>query len=152
MAFNQSIADHVCEELARGRSLLSISADQGMPSLTTLRNWESEHEEHGANSLRARELGCHALAEECVDIADNDERDWEAIKDQDGHVTGIRVDGEHVQRSRLRIDTRMRLIGKWLPKIYGDHSAVDLNIKKDAADMTDAELQAVIERRAKPEP
>ncbi len=120
MAFNQEIADKVCEELSKGRSLLSISKDDGMPGLTTLRDWEVEHAEHGANSLRARERGCHALAEECVDIADDGERDWEPVKDAEGNIVGIRVDGEHIQRSKLRIDTRMRLIGKWLPKVYGD--------------------------------
>ena len=75
-------------------------------------------------TLRARENGCHALAAQCLAIADNDTRDWEPVKDQYGQVIDIRVNGEHVQRSRLKIETRMRLIGKWLPKIYGDKVAI----------------------------
>ena len=38
--------------------------------------------------------------------------------------TGYRLNGEHIQRSRLRIETRMRLLGKWLPKVYGDKMAL----------------------------
>lgn len=113
----------ICEGLAEGRSLLEICEAMGIPN-STARKWEVDNPEHGANSLRAREIGCHALADQCLTIADDDTRDWEAVEDADGQVIGVRVDGEHVQRSKLRIDTRMRLIGKWLPKIYGDRTVV----------------------------
>jgi hypothetical protein len=33
---------------------------------------------------------------------------------------GPRFDAEHVQRSRLRLDTRKWLLSKALPKVYGD--------------------------------
>lgn len=32
------------------------------------------------------------------------------------------VDGDHIQRSRLRVDTRKWLLSKVLPKVYGDKS------------------------------
>ena len=124
MAFDQAIADRVCEELAKGRSLLQISRDEGMPAESTLRLWEEKNPEHAANSLRARAYGCHSLAEECIDIADNGRNDWMAQEDPDN--PGYRVNGEHIQRSRLRIDTRMRLIGKWLPKVYGEKTHTEL--------------------------
>lgn len=121
--FNQEDADTICEALAEGHSLLSICEAMGIP-YSTAAQWEADHPEHGVKSTHARALGCHVMAMQCLTIADNDTRDWEPVKDADGQVIGIRVDGEHVQRSKLRIETRMRLIGKWLPKVYGDKLAL----------------------------
>ena len=48
-------------------------------------------------------------------------RGWidERAGDDEG-AARAKANGEQVQRSRLRIDTRLRLLGKWLPKVYGD--------------------------------
>jgi hypothetical protein len=37
---------------------------------------------------------------------------------------GWEQNGEHIQRSRVRIDTRKWLLSKMLPKVYGDKSEV----------------------------
>ena len=121
--FEPWIGETICEALSEGHSLLSICEAMGIPHATA-RGWEEQFPEHGAQCKRARELGCHYLAEQCLTIADDASRDWEPVKDDSGAVVGIKVDGEHVQRSRLRIDTRMRLIGKWLPKVYGDRTTL----------------------------
>ena len=141
MAYNPAIADYVCEQLALGRSLLRISKDapDGMtlPNESTLREWETKNPEHGANSQRARELGTHHLAEECLDIADDATNDWMERE------AGPQLNSEHVQRSRLRIDTRLRLIGQWNKPAYGPHSTATVTLKRDANDYTDAELIAL---------
>ena len=116
----------ICAGLAEGRSMLSICQENGI-SYEAARNWERDIPEHATNSARAREIGCHALADQCIEIADDDSRDWEPVRNQDGEVIGIKVDGEHVQRSKLKIDTRMRLLGKWLPKVYGDKVSAELS-------------------------
>ena len=118
MAFDQSIADKVCAGLSEGRSLLSISRDHGMPAESTLRLWEFDNKAHAANSAHARSIGLPRLAEECLEIANTIAM---------GQVRTVKADGtEEVRHEdmlghrRLQIDTRMRLLGKWLPKIYGD--------------------------------
>lgn len=121
--FTAEVGEDICAGLAEGRSLLSICDAMGIAE-STARQWEQDNPGHAANSTRARELGCHALASQCLEIADDDTRDWEPVTDSDGRVIGIKVDGEHVQRSKLRIETRMRLIGKWLPRVYGDRTVV----------------------------
>jgi len=153
--YTKEDGETICAALAEGHSLLSICQATGI-SYEAARRWEDDVPEHSTNSARARVIGCHALAEQALQIADDSERDWEAIKDQDGQVIGIKVNGEHVQRSRLRIDTRMRLIGKWLPKIYGDKVAVggadDLPPIKTArplADMSLAEIRAALDSLTK---
>ncbi len=50
-----------------------------------------------------------------ADIADDGSNDF--TKDKDGKAV---VDHEHIQRSRLRIDTRKWIASKLLPKRYGD--------------------------------
>ncbi len=56
-----------------------------------------------------------ALFDEALEIADDASGDWST--DKDGKKT---LDHEHVQRSRLRVDTRKWAAGKLAPKRYGD--------------------------------
>ena len=132
----------ICAGLAEGHSLLSICDAMGV-SYEAARNWERDIAEHATKSMRAREIGCHAMADGCIAIADDGRNDWMENHGQD--APGWKLNGEHLQRSRLRIDTRMRLLGKWLPKVYGEkiELAGSMTVKKSAADMTDEELLAL---------
>lgn len=95
--------DGICASLAEGKSLRKIAKELGRPE-STLRYWLSSDPEAFAHSARARELGCDALADECLEIADD-------------------TDSKPEDR-RIRIDTRLRLIGKWSQR-YGDKLTVD---------------------------
>ena len=67
-----------------------------------------------------RKNGFDAIAMHALAIADDSSNDY--MKDPN---TGRRVlDSEHVQRSKLRIHTRMQLLAKWDPKRYGDNVQV----------------------------
>jgi hypothetical protein len=92
------------------------------------------------------EYGTHAMAHEAVRIADDATNDW--MSDQeDGGGVAYKLNGEHIQRSRLRIDTRLRLIGKWNRKIYGDKVNVENTTKVEEASTEDliAELKSQLE-------
>jgi hypothetical protein len=56
-------------------------------------------------------------------IADDGRNDWMARKDPSN--PGYELNGEHVQRSRLRLDARKWLTSKILPKQYGDRTEVE---------------------------
>lgn len=116
-SYTPELGAKVCECLASGKSLLATCRELGI-SYEQARSWERLEPEHATNSARAREVGCHALADECLEIADESSSDY--MQRGDVEVTN----NEAIQRSRLRIDTRMRLIGKWLPNIYGEKVAV----------------------------
>ena len=79
-----------------------------MPAYSTVRKWEKENAEFSALSARAKADGTHYLADESLTIADEDLPD-------DPEVARVEV-----THRKLRIDTRMRLIGKWNAKEYGD--------------------------------
>jgi hypothetical protein len=65
-------------------------------------------------------MGYDAMAEECLDIADDASNDWMERLDDKGRPVGWVVNGEHVQRSKLRIETRLKLLAKFNPSKYGD--------------------------------
>ena len=60
-----------------------------------------------------------------LEIADNSTNDWMERRREDGTVVTV-LNGEHVQRSRLRIDTRKWLLAKLQPKKYGKHVSAAL--------------------------
>jgi hypothetical protein len=116
------VVEEICERLASGETLSSICQDERMPAFSTIYAWEKSDPEFLNVSLRAREVGTHALADQCIEIADDSSRDWLETEDESQrHV----FNSEHVQRAKLRIDTRLRLIGKWNAKKYGEKAQVD---------------------------
>jgi hypothetical protein len=64
---------------------------------------------------RAREEGFDAIAREALEIADDGRRDYVPLENG-----GLAVDHDHIARSRLRVDTRLKLLAKWDPKRYGE--------------------------------
>lgn len=64
------------------------------------------------------------MAEECLEIADDAKNDWELRQNKDGSKYEAQ-NPEVVNRSRLRIETRLKLLAKWNPKKYGEK--MDLN-------------------------
>lgn len=113
-----AIVDELCERIINGEPLTKICRDGHMPSFGTVWRWEREDEEFRELATRALRYGTHYLAHECIEIADGS--DDPATK-------------------RIRIDTRLRLIGKWNSKAYGDK--IDVTTTDPAArPMTFAEF------------
>ncbi len=85
-----------------------------------------------------------ALFDEALEIADDASGDWAV--DKDGKKT---LDHEHVQRSRLRVDTRKWAAGKLAPKRYGDKlqhtgdGGGPIRVRPDLSKLTDEELNAL---------
>ena len=118
--FTEAIADEVVTRLSAGETLRSVCRDDHMPSWRTIYDWLASNEDFSTRIARARELGEDAIAQECVDIADNAANDWMERLDKEKAGAGWLLNGDHVQRSKLRIDTRLKLLAKWNPKKYGD--------------------------------
>lgn len=115
--YSREVADQILELIRQGQSLASICKPDNMPAASTFRLWVADDvDDLSARSARAYSIGYDAIADQCVEIAD---------QAPDIHpITGAK-DSASVQDKRLRIDTRLRLLGKWAPKKYGDK--IDLN-------------------------
>ena len=111
----------ICAALSEGHSLLSICEAMGI-SYDTAYGWERDIPQHGKDSARAREIGCHAMADKCLQIACTPMIGEERTIRPDGSIE-VR-EGDMLAHRKLMIDTHMRLLGKWLPKVYGDKVAI----------------------------
>lgn len=121
--YNQAVATEICERIAHGQSLRKICADEHMPAVRTIFNWFHMFPEFLQQYTRAKQEQAEAFAEEILDIADESSNDF--IEDA---ATGLKkLNSEHVQRARLRIDTRKWLMSKMMPKKYGDKLDVEQN-------------------------
>jgi len=118
------LADALVEGISNGIPLRELCREHGVGK-STMYNWFDEDKELAGRIACARVKGWDELAEQCLEIADDGRRDY--IVGEDG--VGV-VNSDHIQRSRLRIETRLKLLAKWDPKRYGDkvqqeHSSPD---------------------------
>ncbi len=115
--YTEALAAKICERLAEGETLRSVCRDEKMPGKTTVLRWlgDEKNTEFRDQYAHARDMQADSLFDEALEIADATSGDW--ITDKDGKKV---LDHEHVQRSRLRVDTRKWAAGKLAPKRYGD--------------------------------
>lgn len=123
--FTQEFSDQICAELAMGKSMRTICCADDMPAMSTVFKWLRERPEFSEQYARAKAEAADALVEEILDIADDATNDWMEVHDKDGNATGYKLNGEHVQRSRLRIDARKWVAAKLKPKKYGERPDLD---------------------------
>ena len=99
----------------------SISNGDDMPSRETMFRWIRENEEFRDQYARAKEESADALVEDILDIADDATNDYMESLDKEGEAPmSWKLNGEHIQRSKLRVDTRKWAASKLKPKKYGD--------------------------------
>lgn len=118
-SYTPEIADQICAKLAEGKSLRSICKAESMPSARTVFAWLRQYPEFSQQYARAKEDCADALAEEMLDIADDGSNDWYEQQITEGVVLK-KPDTEHINRSRLRVDTRKWIASKLKPKKYGE--------------------------------
>lgn len=107
------------------RSLENISKDADMPGKTRIYDELNEDEKFADDYAHAREARADNVFEETFEIADNANNDWMA---REGESAGYELNGEHVQRSRLRLDQRKWALARMAPKKYGDKLALDVEV------------------------
>lgn len=116
--FTQDAAAEICERLSKGEPLAHICRDEHMPAVRTVSLWKSVHADFSADFARAREEGFDAIAASCLDIADDTANDTKMVGGEDGEREAANT--EWISRSKLRVETRLKLLAKWDPKRYGE--------------------------------
>jgi hypothetical protein len=113
----QDIAAQVIAWISQGKTLRDFCRQPGMPSFSAIYDWLAKDAEFQTRFARARESGEDVIAQECLAIADDGSNDWQETE------FGPRVNNEHINRSKLRVWTRLQLLSKWNPKKYGEKVA-----------------------------
>jgi len=123
--YTQELSDLICERLAAGESMRSVSRDPEMPAMSTLFKWIRELPQFSEQYDKAKVESADALVEDMLDIADN-QVEQPVLKDGEP----IMVDGKPVMmkdavgvaHAKLRVDTRKWAASKLKPKKYGERS------------------------------
>lgn len=151
-SFTPEMGDEICERLSDGESLRSICLPETMPNRATVFRWLAYGKMEGASKelaafcdqyAKAREEQADTIFDECLQIADDATNDYMDKLDDQGGVA-YKLNGEHIQRSKLRIDTRKWMAGKLRPKKYGERLEVDN--KHDISDPMKQMFEAIASR------
>jgi hypothetical protein len=123
VAYSEQVEQKILEKLRNGETLTAICEATDMPRASLVRQWAAEDEAFGKKYQRARELGCHAMADEIIKLADNEA-----------------TDPGKVARDRLRVDSRKWLLSKVFPAVFGERVEVAAKagivvVKLDAEDL-----------------
>lgn len=129
--YTEEIAAAICDRLCEGEALRQVCEDEGMPDERSVRRWAADPD-HPFSPLyaRAREVGYWKMIDDCIEIADDGRNDWMDREFGGGRIERV-VDKEAILRSKLRVDTRLHILAKRLPKVMG--KAVDEQPSKDDA-------------------
>lgn len=115
--FSQDMAENICEQIANGKSLRAICAEDGMPSATTVFKWLNDNQDFSEQYARARDRQADHYFEEIVEIADS-----------------VEADSAAVAKARLQVDARKWTLSKLAPKKYGEKT--ELDVKSSDGSMT----------------
>ena len=142
--YTQAIAAEICQRVGEGETLNKICRDENMPSRPTVVSWVIQNKEGFSDIYaRAKELQLEHWADEIIDVSDDATNDYMERGGKDD-APGWIVNGEHISRSRLRVDSRKWLLAKLKPKVYGEGTQrVEVGKPGEFAeleDMSDADL------------
>lgn len=118
-SYSEEIASEILERLASGEPLTKICRDEHMPCCATVFNWEKRVEGFLEKVTRARESAADYMSHEIIEIAE--ETPTCTIEGENWSKT--QIDPAGIQRNKLRIDTRIKLMQMLKRKTYGDKIA-----------------------------
>lgn len=127
----------ICQRIMAGESVRRICRAEHMPTQSTVFEWLASDLQFRAAYQIAKQLLAETLADDILEIADDSSGDF--IEGQEGPA----FNAEHVQRSKLRVDSRKWLASKLAPKRYGDSTALRVDGLGDQGRQMSAEDIAV---------
>lgn len=113
MKYDPVLAQKILDRLSETGSLRRVCAELHV-SRNSIIPWVTDNTEgFGDAYARAKEHGIDMLVEETLDIADDGTNDYMEGKH------GPELDSEHIQRSKIRVETRRWLAERMAPRKYG---------------------------------
>lgn len=135
IARNAENAARICDGIIEGKTLTQIARDMGASGHSTILMWVAQDPDFAEQYRLAKAAQADHFAEEIVEIADDSRNDW---MEREGYKV---VDHEAVNRSRLRVDTRMKLMVAYAPKRYGTKIEHEHGMNDSFADVLAAARQ-----------
>ena len=138
----QKIFDSICELIINGKSLRTALKENNNISAQTFFIWLREDDDKSKQYTRATTERDELMFEDMFDIADDSTSDY--IETDSGKV----FNSEHLQRSKLRVDTRKWALSKIMPKKYGDKLDLTTDGEKiqQQATMTQDQINKLIDK------
>jgi hypothetical protein len=123
--YSPELADEICERIAtQPRGLDFICEVEPMfPSARTVAAWIANHPDFLQKYQFARERQATLLFDESLEIADDSSGDLKIITRKDGSSFEV-CDTEFVQRSALRVKTRLHMAAVLAPRKYAAKNIV----------------------------
>ena len=138
----EAVMLEICARIGEGQTLRAVCRDPDMPGRSTVTRALGKDSVFRGRYAQARELLIEHWADEILEIADDGTTDYILKTGRNGHEYEA-VDQEHIQRSRLRVDSRKWLLSKLKPETYGDKVLTEasgtVNIKHDITSLTERE-------------
>lgn len=130
--FSDPVFEAILTRIESGESVLSICRDPDMPHHSNFYRWLRDKEGLVDRYRLAREIQAEILFAEILEIADESASDWLAATAPDKPP---KANTEHIQRAKLRIDTRKWLVAKLAPKKYGERVALEHDLSDSVANL-----------------
>jgi hypothetical protein len=112
--YTPELSEKICEIISTSsRGLRSISKELNISTFSILK-WLNENKEFSIQYARAKEMQADFMAEEIIEISDDNSNDTLSTD------FGDKENKEWTNRSRLRVDARKWAASKLAPKKYGD--------------------------------
>jgi hypothetical protein len=142
--YTQAIAQYICAELVKGRSLRSVCTDPGMPSAECVVGWElRDHEGFREQYVRAREAQAVVHADEIIEILDM--KPTQIVITRPDGTTELKDDPANVNWLKNRADGRKWIAARMRPKVYGDKIDVTGDLRLDIGSALDAAKKRAID-------
>lgn len=140
--FTPELAARICAELSTGKPMTIICDSEDMPNPSTVWDWTKNDPAFSQDIARARDSGYDRIAQDALNIADETGSDTVVTQ------FGPRPDKEWIMRSRLRVETRLKLLAKWDPKRYGERITQEISGPDGGPVKTQGEFRPTAEDEA----
>ena len=107
------------DQLANGKALTEICSADDMPSTSTVYERLEKDEDFSGQFRARRAVGVRTIVDDCLTIADAPAADAVAVADK-----------------RVRIDTRLRLAGKWLASEFGEKTETVATVRHELVQLS----------------
>lgn len=129
--YTREVFEAIIARVATGESVRSICKDEGMPTRDTFFVWLYRDPTLADQYAHAKAISAYADEDELNEISDDGTNDWMEKRNKEGEIIGYQLNGEAVQRSRLRVETRRWLMERRMPTRFGQKVDVNHGVQPD---------------------